>query len=102
MKTVVASKHCAELRRADVTSAVAQALVEALNRELDERYPEEGANFFHLDPAEVAEGCGAYFIAYIVDEPVGCGAVRRIEPGVAEIKRMYVVPTARNLGVGRQ
>jgi GNAT superfamily N-acetyltransferase len=102
MKTVVATEHSAELRRADVTSSVARALIDALNRELDERYPEEGANFFHLDPDEVSEGCGAYFIAYIANEPVGCGAVRRIGHDVAELKRMYVAPTARNRGVGRQ
>lgn len=91
-----------EFRRSLVTSDVAQALITSLNRELDERYPEEGANFFSLDPEEVSEGRGAFFVAYFGDEPVGCGAVRRIAPAIAEIKRMYVVPAARARGVGRQ
>jgi putative acetyltransferase len=91
-----------EIRREDLLSAVAQQLILALNAELEARYPEEGANFFRLDPDEVSEGRGGFFVAYLDDEPVGCGAVRRSEPGVAEIKRMYVAPAARGRGVGKQ
>jgi GNAT superfamily N-acetyltransferase len=91
-----------KIRREGILSPVVQQLIGALNAELDARYPEEGANHFRLDPEEVADGRGAFFVAYLGDEPVGCGAVRRIEPGVAEIKRMYVAPAARGRGVGRQ
>jgi GNAT superfamily N-acetyltransferase len=91
-----------ELRRTDIESPVAVRLITALNAELDQRYPEEGANFFRLHPDEVADGRGAFFVAYLDGQPVGCGAVRRIEPSVAEIKRMYVDPRARGGGVGRR
>jgi GNAT superfamily N-acetyltransferase len=91
-----------ELRREHLHCPIAQRLITALNAELTERYPEDGSTFFHLSPDEVADGRGAFFVAYLEGEPVGCGAVRRIEPGVAEIKRMYVVPAARGRGVGRQ
>jgi GNAT superfamily N-acetyltransferase len=33
--------------------------------------------------------------------PVAIGAVRRMEPGIGEIKRMYVVPEHQGQGVGR-
>jgi len=90
-----------EIRREDILSPVVQRLISALNAELDARYPEEGANHFRLDPEEVADGRGAFLVAYLDGKPVGCGAVRRIEPGVAEIKRMFVAPEARGRGVGR-
>jgi GNAT superfamily N-acetyltransferase len=96
------NKTDVEISREDILSPVVQRLIGALNAELDERYPEEGANHFRLDPEEVADGRGAFLVAYIGGRPVGCGAVRRIEPAVAEIKRMYVAPEARGRSVGRQ
>jgi len=77
-------------------------MIGALNAELESRYPEPGATFFRLDPEEVSEGRGAFFVAYRAGDPVGCGAVRLIESAVAEIKRMYVAPTVRGSGVGRR
>jgi GNAT superfamily N-acetyltransferase len=96
------SSHTAtiEIRREDILSPTAQQLIHSLNAELESRYPEDGANFFRLDPDEVREGQGGFFIAYIDNHPVGCGAIRRIEPKVAEIKRMYVAPGNRGRGVG--
>jgi putative acetyltransferase len=88
--------------RESLESPVAQDLIAALNAELNERYPEDdSANHFRLDGDEVAPGRGAFLVAYEESVPIGCGAVRRIETGVAELKRMYVAPAMRGRGVGR-
>jgi GNAT superfamily N-acetyltransferase len=97
-----ASETPVEFRRQELASPVAQRLISLLNAELEARYPEEGANFFRLDPEEVSEGRGAFLVAYLDDKPMGCGAVRMIEPAVAEIKRMYVDRKLRGRRVGRQ
>jgi len=80
---------------------VALALIRALNDELSARYPEPGANHFRLDAQEVAEGTGAFVVAYDGTRPVGCGAIRRLDRDTAEIKRMYVDEPARGRGIGR-
>jgi putative acetyltransferase len=87
--------------RADILSPIAQELIRALNAEMTARYPEDGATFFRLDADEVAEGWGAFLIAYLGPRPVACGAVRRIDEGVGEIKRMYVSSDVRGRGIGR-
>lgn len=89
------------VRLESLTSPVATALIGALNRELSGRFPEPGATHFRLDPDEVSEGRGAFLVAYRNGVPVGCGAVRRLDPSTAELKRMYVVPAERGRGIGR-
>jgi DNA-binding MarR family transcriptional regulator len=42
---------------------------------------------------------GSFVIARLDGNPVGCGALRMIDAGTAEIKRMWVAPSARGLSV---
>ena len=87
---------------APLTSADAGALIAALDAELDERYPEPGANFFRLDPDEVGPGRGAFVVARVGGAAVACGGVRLLEgvvPRTAEVKRMFAEPRARGRGI---
>ena len=88
------------IRRASLQCPAAERLINALNDELSDEYPEPGATHFSLDAHEVEEGHGAFLIAYCDGDPIGCGAVRLLDHYTAEIKRMYVVPEARGKGVG--
>jgi len=90
------------VRRAELDSSIAQALIAALNAELAGLYPEPGATHFRLDPDEVAEGRGAFVVASLGDTPIGCGAVRLLDETTAELKRMYVAPNGRGNGIGHQ
>jgi GNAT superfamily N-acetyltransferase len=84
------------------TEPAALELIRELNSELYQRYPEPGATHFRLEPEEVRPGRGAFLIATDDEtgESLGCAAVRVLEPGLAEIKRMYVRPHSRGRRLG--
>ena len=53
-----------------------------------------------VNPEEVTAPNGTFLVAELDGITAGCGGVRRLdEPGIAEMKRMYVVPQARRHGV---
>jgi GNAT superfamily N-acetyltransferase len=54
-----------------------------------------------LVPDELRGPDGAYLVGYEDAEAVAGGGVRRLDDGVAEIKRMFVRPAARSRGVAR-
>jgi ribosomal-protein-alanine N-acetyltransferase len=101
--TEVEQPHKIEIRNERIDSSPAKDLILALNAELSERYAEDGTmEHFRLEPGEVAPGRGAFLVVYVSGKPRGCGAIRLINPDTAEVKRMYVEPSARGLGLGRR
>ena len=45
---------------------------------------------------------GSLLIARLFGAPIGCGGIRTLERRIAEIKRMWIAPSARGLGIGRR
>ncbi len=51
---------------------------------------------------ELTPPAGLLLLATLHDEPVGCGALKFHQDSPAEIKRMWVAPATRGLGLGRR
>ncbi|MFG1669770.1 GNAT family N-acetyltransferase [Streptomyces sp. Y7] len=97
------------LRLAGITVALADgadpdalACLDGYAADIDERFPEGFDKCDLVRPQEVSGNAGAFFVAYEEDRPVGCGALRRLEPGVGEIRHVWVHPAARRLGLARR
>jgi len=92
--------------RVAITHAAAQALIEEVQAEYVERYG--GPDNSPLDPATFEPPSGAFFVGYLGDVPVAMGGWRT-RPDVvrlggalsAEVKRMYVAPAGRRMGLAR-
>lgn len=77
-----------------------------------ERYFRELADRFEAgyDPGEdksaadedLTPPAGSFVVARLKGEPVGCGALKRIDQTTGEIKRVWTAPAARGLGVARR
>ena len=78
---------------------VAHDLVEQVQEEYVRRYG--GRDAAVVDAAEFLPPLGIFLVAEIDGEPAGCGAWRVQSPGVAEIKRVYVVPRFRRRGLAQ-
>jgi GNAT superfamily N-acetyltransferase len=79
---------------------VSQLLVGRVQQEYVQRYG--GPDGAVVDPAEFEPPDGMFVVAEVAGEPAGCGAWRAIEPGVAEIKRVYVEPGFRRRGLAQE
>ena len=88
------------LSRSDETPAA--ELMRELNDLLDSQYPGRVHKPGSVTtPDEMVAPHGAFLVGYEDGRPVAGGGLRRLEDGVCEIKRMYVVPDARSRGAGR-
>ena len=74
------------------------SLIQTFDTFLWERYPELkndywGNNLIEFNPNVI--------IIYLEDEAVGCGCFKKYNQNTAELKRMFVSPKARGLGIAQ-
>jgi DNA-binding MarR family transcriptional regulator/ribosomal protein S18 acetylase RimI-like enzyme len=77
-----------------------RAYVEELSGRFDSGF--DPARSISAADHEMTPPAGLFLVATLHTEPVGCGALK-LHPGApAEIKRMWVAPSVRGLGLGRR
>jgi putative acetyltransferase len=84
------------LLRTDSTNTDFQKLVKFLDAFLAER---DGDDHAFYDQYNKTDTIKHVVVAYQDERPVGCGAFKEYEPGIAEIKRMFVPKENRGLGI---
>ncbi|MFI7605557.1 GNAT family N-acetyltransferase [Micromonospora sp. NPDC049366] len=91
-----------EIHAVRFDSPVAQRLIRDALADLGARYGGSGDET-PVDPAEFAPPVGAFLVAHLDGEPIGCGGWRShgAAGDTAELKRMYTAPAARGRGVAR-
>ena len=93
-----------EVERVDPASPAARWCVGQYIEELDRRFDSgfDPAASLPADDRDFIPPQGAFLVAFVDGEPVACGAVKAISPGVGSLKRMWVSDAVRGLGIGRR
>src|SRR5512142_3174048 len=93
-----------EFSAADPAIPPAVDLIRAMVAEMQELYSLSGHVGVPLDLSELAPPGGVYLVGRTVPggEIVAGGGLRTIGESTGEIKRMYVAPSFRGMGVGAQ
>lgn len=91
-----------ELRREPPDGETGARMLAAYAAAIVARYPDwSPAQTPTAEPSEISPPTGCFLVAYADGEPVGCGAVKRLDDDACEVKRVYVAPGARGLGLAR-
>ena len=88
------------VRRQGLAQAYLQKITKAIEGVRHDREPK--LLIWHTDPQELTAPMGLLLIARLHGRPIGCGALKFHQRRPAELKRMWIAPAARGLGVGRR
>jgi GNAT superfamily N-acetyltransferase/DNA-binding MarR family transcriptional regulator len=80
--------------------ACVRAYVEELGRRFDAGF--DPARSLPAADQEMSPPAGVFLVATLHSEAVGCGGLKFHDSAPAEVKRMWVAPAARGLGLGRR
>ena len=92
------------IEAADPACVDARACIEAYLRELEARFDSgfDPTRSVSANPEELVPPAGLFLLARLDGRPLGCGALKVTGRKLGEIKRMWVVPDARGLGVAQR
>jgi DNA-binding MarR family transcriptional regulator/GNAT superfamily N-acetyltransferase len=93
-----------EIHRVDPADPRARFCVREYFADLDRRFSkgfDPGASI-SADDDELRPPRGLILVATLRDEPVGCGALKFHRGAPTELKRMWVAPSTRGVGIGRR
>lgn len=74
-----------------------RALIQALDKDLQQRYDEENIYTIDLDHPDAFQT--TFIVAYVDKTPAGCGAIRPLDTESVELKRFFVDSTYRRQGI---
>lgn len=83
--------------RPDTTDAI--QLIEDLEKELAGAYPPESRHGYSVD--KLIKLKVAFFVTRVDGMPAGCGGVQLFGKDYGELKRMYVRPSFRGMGLAK-
>ncbi len=75
------------------------SLIKTFDNYLWERYPELKTNYWGNNVIELNPNV---VVIYLEEKPVACGCFKRFDKNTIEIKRMFVSPEARGLGLAQR
>lgn len=90
------------IRPCAVTAPEAQACLAAYYGELGRRFGLAFTPGPDTDPGAMAPPRGLFLIAERAHTPLGCVGLRDDAPGIGEVKRLWVAPEARGMGLARR
>jgi DNA-binding MarR family transcriptional regulator/N-acetylglutamate synthase-like GNAT family acetyltransferase len=92
------------IERVSPADAAARRCVARYFEELGRRFEMgfDPASSLPAEDRDLIPPAGAFLVGSIDGEPVACGAIKTIEPGVGSLKRMWVADDVRGLGIGRR
>jgi DNA-binding MarR family transcriptional regulator/GNAT superfamily N-acetyltransferase len=93
-----------EIEAVDPTHHHAEHCLREYFAELDRRFDAgfDPTDSLPADPDEMRPPAGVFLLATLHGDPIGCGALKFHGVERSDLKRMWVAPTTRGLGIGRR
>jgi DNA-binding MarR family transcriptional regulator/GNAT superfamily N-acetyltransferase len=98
------SASAVQLRPADPASPESSKCIKEYMQELDTRFQEgfDPRRSVSAEPSEMLPPAGVFLLAHLEGSAIGCGGLKVTSPGEGEIKRMWIAPAMRGLGLAQR